>query len=54
MSNLIDAFHYCVNASKRLQHLYGELPENTVLVKITLTLMDYFSPAYRRTSWVTD
>jgi hypothetical protein len=27
---------------------------NTGLVKIMLTLMDYFSPADRRTPWVTD
>jgi hypothetical protein len=28
--------------------------KSTGLVKIMLTLMDYFSPADRRTSWVTD
>jgi hypothetical protein len=28
--------------------------DNTVLVKIMLTLMDYFSPADRRTPWVRD
>ena len=28
--------------------------KNTGLVKIMLTLMDYFSPADRRTPWMTD
>ena len=39
-----DSLNYTIKDS----HVYTEL------VKIMLTLMDYFSPADRRTPWVTD
>jgi len=38
----------------RDEKLYDLYSPNTGLVKIMLTLMDYFSPADRRTPWVTD
>lgn len=42
------------DALKREATRSNETSVNTVLVKIMLTLLGYFSPAERRTPWVTD